>query len=299
MTKNASAPTESEDLPQTEAEAAAELETLAASIAEADLAYHQHDAPDLTDAAYDALRRRNDVIEANFPSLIRADSPSHRVGAASASGFKKLRHAMPMLSLDNAFDAADFHEWDKRARRFLGLPAQAPLPLVAEPKIDGLSINLTYEAGRLVHGATRGDGTEGEDVTANLRTLKSVPLRLKGPAPARIEIRGEVFIAKEDFLKLNAAQKTADHRVYANPRNAAAGSLRQIDPAQTAARPLSLFAYAMGETSEPPAETPLCLSRAPPGLGFHRQSLVHPRRDRAGRRRHLRKARGRPRPAPL
>ncbi len=243
------------DLPQTEEDAAAELARLAAAIAEADVAYHQQDAPQLTDAEYDALRRRNDAVEGAFPSLIRPDSPSQRVGAAPASGFAKLRHAVPMLSLDNAFDAADFHEWDKRARRFLGLPADAPLPLVAEPKIDGLSINLTYEAGTLVHGATRGDGAEGEDVTANLRTLKSIPRRLKAPAPARIEIRGEVFIAKDDFLKLNAAQQAAGQRLYANPRNAAAGSLRQIDPAQTASRPLSLFAYAMGEASEPPADT--------------------------------------------
>ncbi len=243
------------DLPQTEEEAAAELAHLAAAIAEADVAYHQNDAPDLTDAEYDALRRLNDTLEAAFPSLIRPDSPSQRVGAAPASGFTKFRHAVPMLSLDNAFGAADFHEWDKRARRFLGLSADAPLPLVAEPKIDGLSINLTYEAGRLVHGATRGDGAEGEDVTANLRTLKAIPRRLKEPAPARIEIRGEVFIAKEDFLKLNATQEASGQRLYANPRNAAAGSLRQIDPAQTAARPLSLFAYAMGDASEAPAAT--------------------------------------------
>jgi DNA ligase (NAD+) len=243
------------DLPQTEEEATAELARLATVIAEADVAYHQNDAPDLTDADYDALRRRNDALEAAFPSLIRPDSPTQRVGATPASGFAKFRHAVPMLSLDNAFDAADFHEWDKRARRFLGLPADAPLPLVAEPKIDGLSINLTYEAGRLVHGATRGDGAEGEDVTANLRTLKSIPRRLKEPAPARIEIRGEVFIAKEDFLTLNAAQEAAGLRLYANPRNAAAGSLRQIDPAQTATRPLSLFAYAMGDASELPADT--------------------------------------------
>ena len=242
-------------LPQTEEAAAAELAHLAAAIADADRAYHGADAPDLTDADYDALRRRNDALEAAFPSLIRPDSPSQRVGTAPASGFAKFRHAVPMLSLDNAFDAADFHEWDKRARRFLGLAADAPLPLVAEPKIDGLSINLTYEAGRLVHGATRGDGTEGEDVTANLRTLKSIPLRLKGPAPARIEIRGEVFISKKDFLNLNVAQQDSGGRLYANPRNAAAGSLRQIDPAQTATRPLSLFAYAMGDASEPPADT--------------------------------------------
>ena len=248
-------PAPATDLPQTEEEAAAELARLAAAIAEADVAYHQNDAPNLTDADYDALRRRNDALEAAFPSLIRSDSPTQRVGAAPASGFAKFRHAVPMLSLDNAFDAADFHEWDKRARRFLGLPADAPLPVVAEPKIDGLSINLTYEAGRLVHGATRGDGAEGENVTANLRTLKSVPLRLKGPAPGRIEIRGEVFIAKEDFLSLNATQEATGQRLYANPRNAAAGSLRQIDPAQTATRPLSLFAYAMGDASELPADT--------------------------------------------
>jgi len=243
------------DLPQTEAEAATELARLAEAIAAADAAYHQNDAPILTDADYDALRRRNDALEAAFPSLVRDDSPNHRVGAAPASGFAKFRHAVPMLSLDNAFDAADFVEWGKRARRFLGLPADAPLALVAEPKIDGLSINLTYEGGRLLHGATRGDGTEGEDVTANLLTVRSIPRRLKGDAPARIEIRGEIFIAKDDFLKLNEAQAAANQRLYANPRNAAAGSLRQIDPAQTATRPLSLFAYAMGEASAPPADT--------------------------------------------
>ncbi len=255
-------------LPQTEEEAAAELERLAGAIAEADLAYHQNDAPTLTDGDYDGLRRRNDAIEAAFPSLIRPDSPNQRVGAAPASGFAKFRHAVPMLSLDNAFGAEDFHEWDKRARRFLGLAAEAPLALVAEPKIDGLSINLTYEGGRLVHGATRGDGAEGEDVTANLRTLKSIPLRLKGAAPAKIEIRGEVFIAKEDFLALNAAQEAAGLRLYANPRNAAAGSLRQIDPAQTATRPLSLFAYAMGEASELPAETHWAYLERLRGWGF-------------------------------
>ncbi len=238
-----------------EAEAAAELERLAAAIARADTLYHEQDAPELTDADYDALRRRNAELEAAFPALVRDDSPSRRVGAAPASGFAKLRHRVPMLSLDNAFDVAECHEFGLRARRFLGLPAEAPLTLVAEPKIDGLSINLLYENGRLVRGATRGDGAEGEDVTANLRTLKAVPRRLKGDAPALIEIRGEVFIAKQDFLALNAAQEAAGLRLYANPRNAAAGSLRQIDPAQTAKRPLSLFAYAMGDASARPAET--------------------------------------------
>lgn len=236
-------------------EAAAELARLAEEISRADRLYHEQDAPELTDAAYDALRRRNAELEAAYPSLVRADSPSHRVGAAPASGFAKLRHRVPMLSLDNAFDPADFHEWGLRARRFLGLAADAKLPLVAEPKIDGLSINLLYEHGELTRGATRGDGSEGEDVTLNLLTLPSLPQKLRDKAPALIEIRGEVFLGKRDFLALNAAQEAAGLRVYANPRNAAAGSLRQIDAAQTALRPLSLFAYAMGDASESPAAT--------------------------------------------
>jgi DNA ligase (NAD+) len=238
-----------------EAEAAAELERLAAEIAAHDRAYHERDAPTVTDAEYDALRRRNAAIEARFPNLVRADSPSHHVGAAPAGGFAKRAHRVPMLSLDNAFAPEDFVEFDTRARRFLGLPADAPLPIVAEPKIDGLSISITYEDGRLAFGATRGDGAVGEDVTANLRTIRSVPATLKGPAPALIEIRGEVFMTKADFLALNAAQEEAGHRLFANPRNAAAGSLRQLDPSITAARPLSLFAYAMGEASERVAET--------------------------------------------
>ena len=233
--------------------AAAELAQLAKTIARADQLYHVQDAPDLTDADYDALRRRNAELETAYPDLVRPDSPSRRVGAAPASGFAKLRHRVPMLSLDNAFAPADFHEWGLRARRFLGLAADAKLPLVAEPKIDGLSINLLYEDGELTHGATRGDGAEGEDVTPNLLTLSGLPRRLKGPAPALIEIRGEVFLGKRDFLALNAAQEAAGLRLYANPRNAAAGSLRQIDAAATALRPLSLFAYAMGEASESPA----------------------------------------------
>ena len=243
------------NLPATPEEASAELARLAEAIAHADSLYHEQDAPEITDADYDALRRRNEAIEAQFPDLVRDDSPSRRVGAAPASGFAKSKHRIPMLSLDNAFDAGEFHEFGLRARRFLGLAPDAPLKLVAEPKIDGLSINLLYENGRLVRGATRGDGAEGEDVTANLRTLKSLPQKLKGKAPALIEIRGEVFLARRDFFALNAAQEAAGLRLYANPRNAAAGSLRQIDPAQTAQRPLSLFAYAMGEASEPPADT--------------------------------------------
>jgi DNA ligase (NAD+) len=238
----------------TEEEAAADLERLAAEIAHHDRLYNTEDAPEITDAEYDALRQRNAAIEARFPSLIRPDSPSRRVGAETASGFAKIAHRMPMLSLDNAFSAADFDEFCARVRRFLGLKDE-PLALVAEPKIDGLSISLTYVNGRLLHGATRGDGAEGEDVTANLRTMEAVPTRLRGHAPARIEIRGEVFMTKANFLKLNEAQVAAGLRTYANPRNSAAGSLRQLDAKITAARPLALFAYAFGEASEPPAET--------------------------------------------
>ena len=239
----------------TEPEAAAELARLAAEIAHHDDLYYREDAPEITDAAYDALRQRNAAIEARFPTLVRDDSPTRRVGAAPASGFAKRRHRAPMLSLGNVFSAEDFAEFCARARRFLGLPADATLRFVGEPKIDGLSINLTYAGGRFVNGATRGDGTEGEDVTANLLTLKSLPRRLRGHAPAFIEIRGEVFMRKADFLALNETQEAAGKTLYANPRNAAAGSLRQLDAKITESRRLSLFAYAMGEASEPPAET--------------------------------------------
>jgi len=237
----------------TETEAAEELARLAADISHHDAAYHTHDAPEISDADYDALRRRNAAIEARFPELIRADSPSARVGGAIESGFSKLRHRVPMLSLDNAFGAEEFSEFCARAKRFLG--RTEPLVFVAEPKIDGLSINLTYEHGHFVRGATRGDGTEGEDVTANLRTMQSVPDKLLGEAPAFIEIRGEVFMTKADFLALNQAQAEAGSKIFANPRNAAAGSLRQLDTRITASRPLSLFAYAQGESSEPVAST--------------------------------------------
>ncbi len=238
----------------TDAEAAAELARLAAEIAHHDEAYHGRDAPEITDAEYDALRRRNASLEAEFPHLVRSDSPSREVGAAPAGGFAKLRHRVPMLSLDNAFATADFDEFCARARRFLGLK-QDSLTFAAEPKIDGLSISLTYKEGELAHGVTRGDGAEGEDVTANLRTMQAVPARLHGEAPALIEIRGEVFMTKADFLTLNAAQEAAAARTFANPRNAAAGSLRQLDASVTAGRALSLFAYAMGEASEPVADT--------------------------------------------
>ncbi len=242
----------------TEAEAAAELARLAAEIAHHDRLYHTDDAPEITDAAYDALRQRNAAIEARFPTLVRADSPTRRVGAATATGFAKLRHRVPMLSLDNAFAPEDFTEFTARARRFLGPPFlgnTTALAFVAEPKIDGLSVSITYENGALLHAATRGDGEEGEDVTANIRTIKSIPQTLPAPYPARIEIRGEVFMTKADFLALNTAQEAAGDKIFANPRNAAAGGLRQLDATITATRPLSMFAYAMGEASEPVAET--------------------------------------------
>ena len=239
----------------THEQAAAELERLAREIARHDRAYYQEDAPDITDAEYDALRQRNAAIEALFPDLVQADLPSKRVGAPLETGFRKVRHREPMLSLDNTFDEGDFHEFLTRARRFLGLASDQALALVGEPKIDGLSINLTYERGHFVRGATRGDGMEGEDVFENLRTMKAVPQRLHGRTPEFIEIRGEVFMMKADFLALNEAQAAAGQRLFANPRNAAAGSLRQLDTAITAGRALSLFAYAMGEASEPVADS--------------------------------------------
>jgi DNA ligase (NAD+) len=231
-------------------EAAAELAHLAAEIARHDKAYYQKDAPVVSDAAYDALRARNAAIEARFPSLIRADSPSLRVGAAPAAGFKKIRHARPMLSLGNAFSDEDVADFLDSIRRFLKLDAGSDVELMAEPKIDGLSVSLRYEEGRFVSGATRGDGTEGEDITRNLATLTTVPREMKDrPWPAVIEVRGEVYMKKSDFLALNARQKEAGEKVFANPRNAAAGSMRQLDAGITARRPLSFFAYAWGEVS--------------------------------------------------
>ena len=237
----------------TDDEAAAELARLAAEIAHHDKLYHEQDAPALSDAEYDALVRRNRAIEARFPELIREDSPSRRVGTTPAEGFAKLKHGVPMLSLDNAFAPEDFSEFCARIRRFLGLKDDV-LHFVGEPKIDGLSVNLTYENGRFLSGATRGDGAEGEDITANLRTLRDLPLRLNG-APDRIEIRGEVFCGKQEFLAFNQAEAEAGRRIYANPRNFAAGSLRQLDAKITAARPLKLFAYAMGAASSVPVTT--------------------------------------------
>jgi len=240
----------------TDAQAKAELKRLAAEITAHDKRYYQQDAPTVTDAAYDVLRQRNAAIEARFPELIRADSPSRRVGAAPTGRFRKVRHAVPMLSLDNAFAEQDVVDFVVRIRRFLKMDETEKLAFSAEPKIDGLSMSLRYEKGELVTAATRGDGAEGEDVTANIRTLKDVPHKLKGKkVPAVCEVRGEVYMTKAAFLALNERQKAAGGQIFANPRNSAAGSLRQKDPAVTASRPLGFFAYAWGQMSEMPAET--------------------------------------------
>ena len=240
----------------TEAQAKAELKRLAAEIAVHDKRYYQEDAPTVTDAEYDTLRQRNAAIEARFPDLVRADSPSKRVGAAPTGKFKKVRHALPMLSLDNAFAEQDVVDFVMRIRRFLKLGEDEKLAFSAEPKIDGLSMSLRYESGELVTAATRGDGAEGEDVTANIRTLEDVPKKLKGRnVPDICEVRGEVYMTKHAFLALNERQKAAGDTIFANPRNSAAGSLRQKDPKVTASRPLGFFAYAWGEMSAMPADT--------------------------------------------
>ncbi len=243
-----------EDLDRAQAEA--ELRALAEELAAYDRAYYVEDAPLVSDADYDALHRRSAEIEARFPDLVRDDSPSKRVGAAPAEAFAKVVHRRPMLSLNNAFSDAELIEFVAQIRRFLKelSDPNEPLVMMAEPKIDGLSVSLRYEGGRFVRGATRGDGSIGEDVTANLVTLRDVPEAVAG-APAVTEVRGEVYMTKTDFAALNDRQRQADAKVFANPRNAAAGSLRQLDPAITAGRPLRFFAYASGELSEPIAAT--------------------------------------------
>lgn len=234
----------------TESEAAAELERLALEMAEHDKRYHQEDAPTISDADYDALKARNLAIETRFPALVRADSPSHKVGAAVASGFKKVKHSVPMLSLGNVFNEEEVADFFTRVRRFLGLAENDPVEVIAEPKIDGLGFSARYEQGRFIVGATRGDGQVGEDITANLKTIRDLPDMLMGPAkdvPDVIEVRGEVFMTKDNFQALNARQEEKGAKLFANPRNAAAGSLRQLDSAITKSRPLTLFAYAWGE----------------------------------------------------
>ena len=239
----------------TSTEAEKELDRLAKEIAGHDARYYREDAPSVSDADYDTLRRRNAEIEARFPLLVRPDSPSHRVGAKASEKFAKVKHRVPMLSLDNAFDETEVGEWLARVRRFLGLKEEEAVPVTAEPKIDGLSASLRYEHGVFVQGATRGDGAEGEDITANLRTLSDIPLRLKGKPPAVLEVRGEVYMTHKGFAALNKRQEKDGKPTYANPRNSAAGSVRQLDSAITAARELNFFAYTWGEISELPADT--------------------------------------------
>jgi len=240
----------------TEAQATAELKRLAREIAGHDKRYYHDDAPTVTDAEYDALRRRNAAIETRFPELVLQESPSKRLGAAPARGFAKVRHSVPMLSLGNAFSEEDVTDFVGRIRRFLKLSEDENIAFSAEPKIDGLSMSLRYENGELVSAATRGDGSEGEDVTANIKTLKAIPHKLKGKRiPEVCEVRGEVYMTKSDFLKLNERQQQAGGKLFVNPRNSAAGSLRQKDPAVTASRPLGFFAYAWGEISAMPSDS--------------------------------------------
>ncbi len=240
----------------TKAQAKIEHMRLALELEGHDKRYYQDDAPSVTDAEYDALRQRFNAIEKRFPELVDASSPSQKVGAAPSGRFKKVRHAIPMLSLDNAFAEEDVVDFVGRIRRFLKLSEDEQIDFSAEPKIDGLSMSLRYEDGELVTAATRGDGAEGEDVTANIRTLEDVPKKLKGrKIPSICEVRGEVYMTKKAFLALNERQKAAGDTMFANPRNSAAGSLRQKDPTITASRPLGFFAYAWGEMAEMPAET--------------------------------------------
>ncbi len=233
-----------------ESDATAELAHLAQVLAKANAAYHRDDTPEISDAEYDALKQRNQMIEARFPHLKRADSPSDVVGAAPAEKFTKVRHAVRMLSLGNAFDDADVTEFEQRIRKYLNIGPETALAFTAEPKIDGLSLSLRYENGVLVQAATRGDGETGENVTANARTIRDIPHQLND-APQVLEVRGEVYMSHDDFSALNARQVAAGENPFANPRNAAAGSLRQLDSQITKSRPLRFFAYAWGDISEP------------------------------------------------
>lgn len=256
-----------------EEEAKAELARLADLLGRANAAYHTQDAPDLSDAEYDRLKRRNQAIEERFPGLKRADSPSDKVGAAPAEGFGKVRHDVAMLSLGNAFEDEDVVDFDARIRKYLGLPSGTPLAFTAEPKIDGLSLSLRYENGELVQAATRGDGAVGENVTANARTIDTIPTRIKG-APALLEVRGEVYMRHDDFDALNARQTANGGKTFANPRNAAAGSLRQLDAEITRARPLAFFAYAWGALSAPLADTQFQAIERLSAFGFDTNPLT-------------------------
>ncbi|EJB07617.1 DNA ligase, NAD-dependent [Rhizobium leguminosarum bv. trifolii WSM597] len=249
-------------------EAAAELERLAKEIAHHDALYHGKDRPQISDADYDALKRRNDALEVQFPELIREDSPSRRVGAAPSVTFSPVVHARPMLSLDNTFSQEDVQDFVASVYRFLGRLPDQSIAFTAEPKIDGLSMSIRYENGRLVTAATRGDGTTGENVTANIRTIAEIPNELPKGVPAVVEIRGEVYMAKSDFLALNRQMEAEGKQTYVNPRNTAAGSLRQLDAKVTASRKLKFFAYAWGEMSEMPADTQFGMVQAFKDWGF-------------------------------
>ena len=251
----------------TEAEAAERLASLAEQIARHDKLYHDQDEPEISDSEYDALVRENAALERQFPKLVRADSPSQRLGAAPTTALAKVTHARPMLSLENAFSEEAVVEFVGRIRRFLALPADEPVAITAEPKIDGLSCSLRYEAGELVLAATRGDGTVGEDVTPNVRTITDIPQRIAG-APDVLEVRGEVYMSKADFAALNERQRAESGKIFANPRNAAAGSLRQKDPSITQSRPLRFFAHGWGEISQPLAALQLLAMRAIERMGF-------------------------------
>ncbi len=254
-------------------QAIVELERLAKSMAQADIAYHQNDAPEITDAEYDALKNRNLEIEALFPTLKRSDSPSDKVGAPVSSGFSKVKHAVTMMSLGNAFTDVDVTEFDIRIRKFLNFADAQPLEYTAEPKIDGLSLSLRYEHGKLVQAATRGDGEVGENVTANALTLSDVPADIIG-APDILEVRGEVYMSHADFAALNENQIANDAKPFANPRNAAAGSLRQLDSKITKSRPLHFFAYALGEVSEGFSDTQSGIIQRLSSLGFSVNALM-------------------------
>ncbi|TAL37403.1 MAG: NAD-dependent DNA ligase LigA [Alphaproteobacteria bacterium] len=236
-------------------EAASEASDLRAKLKYHDILYHQKDAPEISDAEYDTLKKRLIDIETAFPELITPDSPTQTVGAKPLKEFAKVRHAVPMLSLSNSFSDEDVTDFVERVHKFLNIPAATAIEFLAEPKIDGLSCSLRYEKGKLVQAATRGDGEEGEDVTQNVRTIKTVPHALPKDAPDILEVRGEVYMTRADFQKLNQAQERAEEKIFANPRNGAAGSLRQLDSSITAKRPLRFFGYALGETSEPVSDT--------------------------------------------
>ncbi|HMP56469.1 MAG TPA: NAD-dependent DNA ligase LigA, partial [Novosphingobium sp.] len=255
--------------PISEAEAANELMRLARQIARHDRLYHAEDTPEISDAEYDALVRRNAELEAAFPHLVREDSPSRRVGhAVAASPLAKVTHEVRMMSLDNAFSDEELADFVARVRRFLALPADAPVAMTAEDKIDGLSCSLRYEQGRLVRAATRGDGQVGEDVTANVVHIADIPQVLTGEVPDVFEVRGEVYMSRADFAALNDAQEASGDKLFANPRNAAAGSLRQKDARVTASRPLRFLAHGWGAASEVPADSQFAMMQRIAGWGL-------------------------------